>query len=435
MMELSPTEVLDVKILFKREDKKIQLRESLLKNTFFSRFQKNKVYKLADECFTNEFIWDETEEEKQLVQKLIEDVKNDTFKDPKEGAHAVALIACYQPLYKTDAADNALKYAEKIDNSDYTELVKYAVKEPREEEEIKKDLKTFGSFKDKVTKKVKQQYEENPYPRWRNVEYRSDTINKQEDVKIEILIAGCGTGLQVINISKEYPNSNITAFDLSTSSLAYGMRNARAQGVSNVDFYCGDLLEVRELGKKFDYIVVTGVLNCLDDPLKGWQGLVDVLEPGGGMTVSLYSELARYPVNLGRKYIADNNLEFNMENLRKFRNHLKTELPKENPLVRLALWGDFYSASEIRDMVFHVQELQFTIPQIKEYLDKVGLEFNGFIPKDKRLDDFLTKHPSDEDRKDLDLWHDYEVKNPMAFTGMYQIACLKPAKEKAKKAA
>ena len=36
---------------------------------------------------------------------------------------------------------------------------------------------------------------------------------------------------------------------------------------------------------------------------------------------------------------------------------------------------DFYSVSELRDLLFHVQEHRFTIPQLKEYLDTLGLSF------------------------------------------------------------
>ncbi len=435
MMELSPTEVFDVKVLFKQEEYKTKLRKNLLNNTFFSRFKKNKVYDLAEECFTNEFIWDETASETERVQKLIEDIQADKFKAPAEAVHAIALVACYRPLIQTDIADKALEYAEKADNQTYSKLLTYLIREPRQEEEIKQEIQTFGSITNKTSLEIKQQYDENPYPRWRNIKYLADTLEKQDDVKIEILIAGCGTGLEVINIAKEHPHSRITAVDLSTSCLAYAIRKTKEQGIDNVDFYCGDLLEIKELGKTYDYIVVTGVLQQLENPLQGWRALADVLEPGGGMTVSLYSELARYPVNLGRQYIHDNHLECNIKDVRKFRHHLKTDLPKEKPLVRLALGRGFYSFSEMRDILFPVLEQQFTIHQIKEALEETGLIFNGFIPKDKRLDDFLAQHPYEEDRRNLDLWHEYEVANPLSFTGMYQIACLKPAAEEGEKAA
>ena len=41
-------------------------------------------------------------------------------------------------------------------------------------------------------------------------------------------------------------------------------------------------------------------------------------------------------------------------------------------------YDDFYSLSELRDLLFHVQEHRFTIPLIKDHLNKLGLKFCGF---------------------------------------------------------
>jgi len=41
------------------------------------------------------------------------------------------------------------------------------IKEPMQEKEIKYSIKSLGKISDVVSKKVKDQYEENPYPRWR----------------------------------------------------------------------------------------------------------------------------------------------------------------------------------------------------------------------------------------------------------------------------
>ena len=47
---------------------------------------------------------------------------------------------------------------------------------------------------------------------------------------------------------------------------------------------------------------------------------------------------------------------------------------------------DLFSLSEVRDLLFHVQEHTFTIPIIKEVLSKNGLVFCGFeSPKIKKL--------------------------------------------------
>ena len=43
------------------------------------------------------------------------------------------------------------------------------------------------------------------------------------------------------------------------------------------------------------------------------------------------------------------------------------------------MWfNDFYSTSECRDLLFHVQEHRMTLPQIKAFLVAQELQFLGF---------------------------------------------------------
>ena len=102
---------------------------------------------------------------------------------------------------------------------------------------MKKDIPILAAISNNVSLDVKEQYEENPYPRWDNF---SLMVKKKSITKIikdiplrlhsekinditspNILIAGCGTGQQSIEVASNYSNSNVTAVDLSLSSLAY----------------------------------------------------------------------------------------------------------------------------------------------------------------------------------------------------------------------
>ena len=78
------------------------------------------------------------------------------------------------------------------------------------------------------------------------------------------------------------------------------------------------------------------------------------------------------------------------------------------------------------DLMFHVQEHHFTIPQIKNSLDDLGLKFCGFEVTgiDSRFKEF---HGEESDPRDLESWHEFEESNPHAFTGMYQFCCQKPS--------
>ena len=75
--------------------------------------------------------------------------------------------------------------------------------------------------------------------------------------------------------------------------------------------------------------------------------------------------------------------------------------------------------SEFRDLIFHVQEHRFTLPQIKSCLNELGLKFCGFEVQD--IDSrFREFHGEASDICDLVLWHEFEESHPDTFKGMYQ---------------
>ena len=47
-------------------------------------------------------------------------------------------------------------------------------------------------------------------------------------------------------------------------------------------------------------------------------------------------------------------------------------MASNQPDEKLVVSRDFYSLSTVRDLVFHVKEHQFTIPQIKRALEELG---------------------------------------------------------------
>ena len=91
---------------------------------------------------------------------------------------------------------------------------------------------------------------------------------------------------------------------------------------------------------------------------------------------------------------------------------------------QVVAFSDFYSASELRDLLFHIQEHRFTIPIIKEHLAELGIEFRGFESQ-QIISQFKKTNIAKEDPYDLNKWQVYEEANPSAFAGMYQFWCQK----------
>ena len=82
--------------------------------------------------------------------------------------------------------------------------------------------------------------------------------------------------------------------------------------------------------------------------------------------------------------------------------------------------GGFFSTSTCRDLLFHVQEHQFTLPEIGSFLCQNRLEFLGFDLPGGMLQNFRRRFPNDRTMTDLALWHTFETENPSIFAGMYR---------------
>ena len=78
--------------------------------------------------------------------------------------------------------------------------------------------------------------------------------------------------------------------------------------------------------------------------------------------------------------------------------------------------------SEIRDLLFHVREHRFTIPEIKDCLAELNIEFCGF-GSDVILRDFKQVYSEEADLYNLEKWNQFEEVNQNAFIAMYQFWC------------
>ena len=304
---------------------------------------------------------------------------------------------------------------------------------------IAREIPVLAKISDDVSRQVRAQYEENPYPRWvhlgvfikaKSIASVIDELGLSlpskniENVSVpSILVAGCGSGQQSIETASRFSNCHVTAVDLSLASLAYAQRKTNELGLGNVEYLQADILHLEHLGEEFDIIESTGVLHHMDEPLAGWTLLVGLLRPGGLMKIGLYSELARRHIVEIRKEISALKLGGSEADIRKFRQSLIESEDDDHQL--LTNWNDFYSLSTLRDLIFHVKEHRFTLPKIKKILDELGLEFCGFENRDA-IAGFRNLYGEGADIYDLSLWHKFEELHPSTFAQMYQFWCQKP---------
>jgi len=392
---------------------------------------------MAAQCFLNEYVFDETPTETALISALQTTLsKTNTWSD--DAALAMLLLAAYRPLAPLIDSLPLLTPASIANAPKALESVLFEqVTDWLAEREISKTIPSLQASGNEVSDKVRAMYEENPYPRWKNV-YRdhsgpNNAVNidalrhNANGQTLELLNAGCGTGRHVMISSASFPDTNITAVDLSLASLAFAKKRCTEAGLGNVTFYQGDILELgTSLNKQFDIIESAGVLHHMQDPMRGWQVLTDLLKPGGVMRIGLYSEIARKNVVASRQFIADNGFEATLQGIHACRAAIKN-LSDFHPAKSITGSPDFYSTSLCRDLIFHVQEHRFTIPQLKDCLAQLGLEFMSFsIARSKIITEYIKAYPDDKKMTSLDNWHEFELQNPHAFANMYQFWCRKP---------
>ncbi|MDB3861844.1 class I SAM-dependent methyltransferase [Paracoccaceae bacterium] len=219
-----------------------------------------------------------------------------------------------------------------------------------------------------------------------------------------------------------FKSSKVLAIDLSLSSLSYAQRKTDELGIKNIEYMQADILDLGKLKKQFDIVESIGVLHHMDDPLAGWKVLTDCLKDGGLMQIGLYSEFARKNIVETRKEISQLGIGTSDAEMKSFR--LMMIASDKGHRSKDLNATDFYSLSELRDLLFHVQEHRFTIPQIKDSLNKLGLKFCGF-ESDKITTQFKLANTTKGDLYDLDKWQKYEEANPLTFASMYQFWCQK----------
>jgi hypothetical protein len=149
--------------------------------------------------------------------------------------------------------------------------------------------------------------------------------------------------------------------------------------------------------------------------MAGWRAVLALLRPGGFMRVGLYSELARREIVAARAFILAQGYRPTADDIRRCRQELLN-----SPLSGVAKFGDFFSTSECRDLLFHVQECRLTIPDIKAFIVESDLKFIGFEFAPRIMQHYRDIFGGDRFMRDLDRWHAFETERPDTFASMYQ---------------
>lgn len=383
---------------------------------------------LAQQCFINEYVFAQRDDEAQMLARLRHEVSTALTSGAPVAPSALASLAMYAPLHALPGIEQALAQHWPAAIAD---VLTQQVVEPAQERAHRNDVPRLTPIDDDTSRSVREQYEDNPYPRWVRTAAAGAPIDINDYVRahcpnaafvpietvgdaLQVLVPGCGTGRHPIELAQTLANARLLAVDLSLSSLAYAKR--KTHPALAIDYAQADILNLGGITRRFDVIDASGVLHHMADPLAGWRVLLSLLRPNGLMRVGLYSEIGRRDVVAARAFIAERGFQPTPEDIRRCRQDILA-----SPLAKLARHGDFFSTSECRDMLFHVQERRFTLPMIKEFLSESGLRFIAFVLAPQAREQFRARFAaSGWSLSDLDRWHQIESANPDSFAGMYQ---------------
>ncbi len=94
------------------------------------------------------------------------------------------------------------------------------------------------------------------------------------------------------------------------------------------------------------------------------------------------------------------------------------------PFARLLDTYDFFTISSCRDLLFHVQEHRFTLPQIASLIGENQMRFIGFDFDDDEIGDRFSERFPNGGLDDIDLWCEFDRSNPGLIKG-YVFWCQK----------
>lgn len=393
---------------------------------------------LAQQCFINEYVFSQSEEEVRQVDALCARLTAALESGAPVPVLWVTAIATYRSLGSVPLSARLL---DRQLPEPAAALLAQQIVEPQAEARLRAEIPRLTDIADGVSREVRALYEENPYPRWVRTS-RGEALNgvgaylyrkfplahfqRRAGTSVSILVAGCGTGQHAIEVARRFRDAQVLAIDLSLSSLAYARRKSQELGLTDIEYAQADILELGALGRTFDLIEAAGVLHHMADPYAAWGTLLSLLRPGGFMMVGLYSQAARRDILRARRFIAARRFEPVPDQIRQCRQEIMA-LPEAEGLAPLLKMSDFFSVSTCRDLLFHVQESYVTVAGIDDYLHANDLTFLGFEINPGVLHAYRQRFPNDPAATDLGQWQTFENENPDTFSSMYQFWIQKPA--------
>tara|TARA_B100000579_G_scaffold16224_1_gene11460 strand:- start:3477 stop:4379 length:903 start_codon:yes stop_codon:yes gene_type:complete len=239
------------------------------------------------------------------------------------------------------------------------------------------DISDFG-ITDPVTLKVKEFYEEYPFPNYK-IDDNKYTLSQAGDRNTfskklkkfigfnkSILEVGSGTS-QLSNYLAIGTNNQVYAFDTSMKSLKIGNDFAKKSNIKNINFIRGDIFDKIFQEEAFDFVLCNGVLHHTKNPYEAFSSIAKCLKREGYILVGLYNKIGRFRTKF-RKIL--------------YKIFGKRSVMLLDPVLRkIGIKSKDKIEAWVRDQYEHPVESTHTFDEVLKWFKDNNIEFIDSIPK------------------------------------------------------
>ena len=168
-------------------------------------------------------------------------------------------------------------------------------------------------------------------------------------------------------------------------------RKTRENGLTNIEYAQADIMKLRSIGRRSTSSRRSAC--CIISRIP-WQDCASSCPCSAPADSCAWAYTVNWPVNRWLPPGSSLRINDTLRMPREFGAVVRTSSTLEEQFEDLLRSGDFYSTSECRDLLFHVQEHRFTVPQIQDALRKTGLNFIGFSVRPNVAKAFATRFPN-----------------------------------------
>ena len=383
---------------------------------------------LAQQCFLKNYLFDDRILKLPRITSLADRIRAMILEGADVAPLLVLKYAARASLHTIPEASRLLELG-RTDVS-IASLLRQQIVNPLAERAIESTIPNLSTadFEDAP---VARRYHDHPYPQWswtrRVLQTEPFNLYLRQRLghskfapltgapPLRLLVAGCGTGRHSHALAHALSESDITALDISRSSLAFGKRKALEDGLLNISYVQADLMHLSDWEERFDVIECAGVLHHLEDPVAGLKILSALLKPRGVIMLALYSERARRAIHELRNVLAYDPAQDEIERVHRAREMVM----RDRRFASIMRYQDFYTMNGCLDLLAHPRETAYRPRQIEALLDSQNLSFLGFELSSKERAAFRSRFRSKDDLLDLNLWDAHEMDHPQTFAAMY----------------